>query len=362
MSRLLYVTPPLQAPGRGGREMLANLHWQCLCDLLGDRAAMHVLAPARVGVLRALRGEIDGATRAAGRALIERIEREDIDRVFFNGSNLGHLAKMIKLAHPEVEVLTFFHNVETRFFLGALRQRPGPRALVVFAANHVAERMAAQFSDRLVMLNARDATDLRRSHRLKATDTLPMALADTRAGGEIPSPIDGEYLLFVGGGFYANQAGIRWFVRDVMPHISQSLCIVGHDLEPLRAEFAGVPRVRVIGAVNDLNPWYRHATAIVAPIFSGSGMKTKVAEALMHGKAIVGTREAFEGYDAASDLLGLYCENRDDFVRALRAMAAAPPLRFDPDCRARYDRYYCTDAARKRLAEILAEITPGTNS
>ena len=78
MSRLLYVTPPLQAPGRGGREMLANLHWQCLSDLLGQHAAMHILKPAPisglVGTIAGLRGEIDGATRAAGQALIKRLD------------------------------------------------------------------------------------------------------------------------------------------------------------------------------------------------------------------------------------------------------------------------------------------------
>ena len=362
MRRLLYVTPPLRTPGRGGREMLANLHWQCLRVLLGNEAEMHVLPPARPTLVGAARGEIDGATRSAGQALAERIEVEGFDRIFLNGSNLGQLAMMVKSAHPRVEVLTFFHNVETRFFLGALRQRPGPRAFAILAANHVAERMAARFSDRLIMLNTRDAADVRRLHGHEATDTLPMALADTRATAETAPPIDGNYLLFVGGGFYANQSGIRWFVRKVMPHITQSLCIVGQGLETLLAEFAGNPRVRVIGAVDDLDPWYRHATAIVAPIFSGSGMKTKVAEALMHGKAIMGTREAFEGYDAASGLLGSCCGNREDFVRAVRAMEVAPHLPFDPERRALYDRHYSTDAARRRLAEILADSNPGTNS
>ena len=40
------------------------------------------------------------------------------------------------------------------------------------------------------------------------------------------------------------------------------------------------------------------AALVIAPIFDGSGMKTKVAEALMHGKHVVGTPEAFSGYAA----------------------------------------------------------------
>ena len=366
MRRLLYVTPPLHAPGRGGREMLANLHWQCLLDLLGKHAAMHVLNPAPisglVSTIAGLHGEIDGATMAAGQALIERLEREGIARLFLNGSNLGHLAKMVKQALPMVEVLTFFHNVETRFFLGALRQRPTPRALAILAANRAAERKAVRFSNRLIMLNARDAADVRRLHGRAGTDLLPMALGEPRAAIAGPPPEESDYLLFVGGGFYANEAGIRWFVREVMPNTSLSLCIVGRGLEPLRAKYDGNPRVRVIGAVDDLVPWYRHAIAVIAPIFDGSGMKTKVAEALMHGKAIVGTREAFEGYEEASGVLGPWCEDRDGFIRALHAIEATPPLPFDPARRALYDSRYSADAARRRLASILAVNTPGAKS
>ncbi|WP_309611037.1 glycosyltransferase [Sphingomonas sp.] len=366
MRRLLYVTPPLHAPGRGGREMLANLHWQCLLDLLGKHAAMHVLNPAPisglVSTIAGLHGEIDGATMAAGQTLIERLEREGIARLFLNGSNLGHLAKMVKQALPMVEVLTFFHNVETRFFLGALRQRPTPRALAILAANRAAERKAVRFSNRLIMLNARDAADVRRLHGRAGTDLLPMALGEPRAAIAGPPPEESDYLLFVGGGFYANKAGVRWFVREVMPNISLSLCIVGRGLEPLRAEYDGNPRVRVIGAVDDLVPWYRHAIAVIAPIFDGSGMKTKVAEALMHGKAIVGTREAFEGYEEASGVLGPWCEDRDGFIRALHAIEATPPLPFDPARRALYDSRYSADAARRRLASILAVNTPGAKS
>ena len=365
MSRLLYVTPPLQAPGRGGREMLANLHWQCLSELLGQHAAMHILKPAPisglVGTIAGLHGEIDGATRAAGQALIERLEREGTARLFLNGSNLGHLAKMVKQALPMVEVLTFFHNVETRFFLGALRQRPTPRALAILAANRAAERKAVRFSDRLIMLNARDTADVQRLHGRAGTDLLPMALGEPRAAIASPPP-EGDYLLFVGGGFYANKAGIRWFVREVMPNISQSLCIVGRGLEPLRPEYYGNPRVRVIGPVDDLVPWYRHAIAVIAPIFDGSGMKTKVAEALMHGKAIVGTREAFEGYEEASGVMGTGYRDRDGFIRALRAIEVAPPLPFDPARRAVYDRHYSVDAARRCLAGILDVNAPGAKS
>ena len=43
-------------------------------------------------------------------------------------------------------------------------------------------------------------------------------------------------------------------------------------------------RVEVVGSVDDLGIWYVNSFFTIAPIFDGSGMKTKVAESLMFGK------------------------------------------------------------------------------
>jgi hypothetical protein len=55
--------------------------------------------------------------------------------------------------------------------------------------------------------------------------------------------------------------------------------------------------VKLDGYVNDLSSYYKSAVAVVAPIFKGSGMKTKVIEAMSYGKSIIGTDEAFQGIE-----------------------------------------------------------------
>ena len=42
--------------------------------------------------------------------------------------------------------------------------------------------------------------------------------------------------------------------------------------------------VKVYGQQNSLKDWYENSIVTVAPIFSGSGMKTKIAESLFFGK------------------------------------------------------------------------------
>jgi glycosyltransferase involved in cell wall biosynthesis len=355
MAKLLFVTPSFSEAPIGGRAQLSRLYWQCLESILGEDAAMHVLDRSRPTLIGALRGEIDGVTPEARRRLLSRIGEEGISKVLLNGSNLGRMAKAIKRRFPAVEILTLFHNVEARFFLGALRHSKSPRALAVLVANFVAERLAVRYSDRLITLNGRDSDGIGRIYGRRATDILPMAIVDSAgpASDQGPKPYPGDYLLFVGGGFYANRAGILWFAREVAPAIGITTCVVGRGLEDLRSELERGGNVRLIGEVDVLESWYRHAKAVIAPIFDGSGMKTKVAEALMHGKRIAGTSEAFVGYEEVAGRVGWTCDTRNDFIELIRSLEGLELPPFDASLRSLYERHYSSEAAKDYLEAIL---------
>lgn len=358
---LLFITPDIQQVPRGGRASLSELHEQALREIVGDGFSKLALPPAppagRLGSLAALCGAIDGVTPAAEAAIAERIASEGITTVYLDGSNLGRLARAIKRRRPATRVITFFHNVEARFFFGAARARPSFHTAAVLVANLVAERMAVRNSDHRLVLCCRDGKQLARIYRRGATDLLPMALIDRKAAASGPgrSAPRGDYLLFVGGAFYANRDGIGWFARHVAPRLTIPCVVVGIGMEAMREELERARNVVVIGAVDDLAPWYQGASAVVAPIFDGSGMKTKVAEALMHGKRIIGTREAFTGYEAAADRAGWQCETSDEFVRAVEELTAMAPARFDPELRELFKRYYSVAATTARLTAILGD-------
>ena len=55
--------------------------------------------------------------------------------------------------------------------------------------------------------------------------------------------------------------------------------------------------MKIIGGVEQLAPYYNNADIVIAPLFSGGGMKQKTAEALAYGKTFVGTMESMQGYE-----------------------------------------------------------------
>ena len=75
--------------------------------------------------------------------------------------------------------------------------------------------------------------------------------------------------------------------------------------------------VKVYGEQDSLVNWYENAIVTVAPIFRGSGMKTKIAESLLFGKKVVGTKEAFMGYENFLSKIGWECNSSEEFINVL---------------------------------------------
>lgn len=347
--RVLLLSPVDPAGPPGGREMLSRTNLVLLRELLGER--LFLIRPARTtsSYRDAWRGYVDGVDAAFIAEVLASIDLNGITRMFVDGSNFGAAVAAVKRARPDVRITTFFHNVEARFFWGSFRARRSVKALGVLAANYVAERAAVRHSDILVTLSARDSDKLLRLYGRGADAVAPIVLED-RLPSTPPVPMPGGYLLFVGGGFYANIAGIRWFARNVALRIDRPVMVVGRGMDTLAVEFAGLDNVILVGPVDDLAPWYVGAALVIAPIFDGSGMKTKVAEALMHGKHVAGTAEAFSGYGADIVAANALCADADAFVAAVEA---APVAAFDPTMRALYVRDHSPAAARARLAAVL---------
>lgn len=356
----MLLTKQLDSVPRGGREMLCKLNQDALVSIFCANIFVFELPPARPSTLgeivNAFRGHIDGLTAQTIDDAIDRIQRENVRQVFVDGSNLGGIVPALKRRLTNVEVTSFFHNVEARFFWGALATTKTPRALAVFIANFLAERKATRLSDKRICLSERDSRLLEKLYGKGATHIAPMALADKLHPGTVaPAPVEAEpFALFVGGNFYANRDGIAWFVQHVAPLIDIKVCVVGKGMEDMRAQLEIPGRVEVVGPVDSLAEWYRRARFVIAPIFDGSGMKTKVAEALMYGKKIVGTPEAFSGYEDVLPQAGWMCKTRDEFVSAIVEAQATITQCFDMNLRQIYEQRYSMTAATERLRQILS--------
>ena len=108
-------------------------------------------------------------------------------------------------------------------------------------------------------------------------------------------------------------------------------------------------KVHIVGFTESLTEYYRRSRFIISPIFYGSGMKTKTAEALSYGKNIVGTTEAFEGYDIDDNCMTL-CNTADEFIHALRNDNKSA---YNPYARELYEKKYSLNSVRHKYELLL---------
>lgn len=357
--KVLLLTNAVDHTPSGGREMLCKLNYDILNDMYVDNCTVFELEKNSINgfksIFQAFFGYIDGLTHESIKKALQVIRDKNIDKIFVDGSNFGGFVKIVKNQFPSIQIYTFFHNVESRFFLGAFKQKKSPRSLAILMVNYLAERKSVKYSDKVICINDRDSKQLQNLYCKSATDLYPMSLEDKMPLDfeSLPFVTKEEFALFVGGAFYANQAGIFWFIKNVVPHITIKTYIVGRGLEKFRNQLETNDKVKVIGEVDSLAQWYHDAKFVVAPIFDGSGMKTKVAEALMYGKMIVGTPEAFSGYENFTKQAGCVCNNAEEFISVINLSGTMVNSLFDNDLRKIYEENFSFMAAKLRLKDIM---------
>ena len=174
---------------------------------------------------------------------------------------------------PKVEIVTFFHNVEYVFFRANFKRLLSPRSFAIMACNYIAERMAVKWSDTILCLNKREALMLNRVYGNISTRgkirVFPMCIDENPSSGQVclHAPSKPRVALFVGGAFYANLEGVRWYARNVAEHINCRTLIVGKGFDAYRDELERYDNIKVVGEVDDLGEWYRGASLVVSPIF-----------------------------------------------------------------------------------------------
>jgi vacuolar-type H+-ATPase subunit F/Vma7 len=279
----------------------------------------------------------------------------DYNIIFFDTSLLGRLAEKVRKAYPNIHIITFFHNVECVYALFYILIN-GLWYIPMFFSHLFNEARAVKFSDTLITFNERDKTVIEKIYKKRVDYTHSVWLDACSPRPEedslgISSPLE---VLFVGSWFYANVAGIKWFIKKVLPGANIHLTIAGNRMERLKKyESAGL---QVVGTTDDLDKLYSYCDCVVAPIFHGSGMKIKVADAFRHGKTVVGTPEAFTGYHITGRKEGYICKTAGEFKQAFMEIAGNQRQKTNKFALSYFESFLSKTCAINNLSEIIKNV------
>lgn len=248
---------------------------------------------------------------------ISKYLKENFDLVFFDSSLYGGYLKLF--AENKFKTCCFYHNIEYKYYMDkyAVSRKLQDRIMIPYIKFN--EKLSTMYATYRITLNERDSVGLYNTYGKKADFLLPTSfdpisvefLNQNITNNESP------YILFVGSNFFANVEALDFLFNEVAPYLNCKIKIVGNVCNAFKNR--KIPdNVTLVGVVDDLLPYYVNAQCVIAPIFSGSGLKTKTIEALRYGKSIVGTKECFEGIaQQYYPMIGNLCVTAKDFITAI---------------------------------------------
>lgn len=178
--------------------------------------------------------------------------------------------------------------------------------LIKVEANRVKtyEVEIAKYFDSVTMVSQLDMGCLR-----SVNGVIPLSVVPMGVDLNYYQPSHEEYepnLLFTGTiKYFPNKDSILYFYNEIFPIIKASVpnvkfYIVG-NLPPKKIRKLMSDRdVIVTGRVPDVRPYFAKSAVFVCPLRSGSGMQTKILEAMAMGVPVVTTTMGFQSLDATA--------------------------------------------------------------
>lgn len=300
--------------------------------------------------LSVLQGFFPPADSSDLRTVEEMYKENGYSLVFFDGSTYGEFMRLFDRAKTKIAV--FYHNCQHDYMAVRFGSKFSLKKAVYTYMNDRSEKMSTDMADVRICLSARDAKRIMELYGKNVQFNLPLTVVDKYVKKDYG--VDVKSCLLFGPVASANVEAFTWFVKNVSPHLHCKTIVAGKGFEAYKRWDSD--KVEVIGYVESLPDLYGSISCVAIPLLSGGGMKVKTVEAMMFGKSIFGTDEAFVGYDVDYGRIGALCNSADDFIREINSFMDGGGKAFNEYSRNLYAERYCVQASEDTFGQIMRSL------
>jgi polysaccharide biosynthesis protein PslH len=169
-------------------------------------------------------------------------------------------------------------------------------------------------------------------------------------------------LLFVGSlGYEVNIDALQFLVHEILPRIREQrrdarLVVAGRGPTDEVRALGRDPAVELVADAPTLEPLYRAARAVVAPLRQGGGTRIKVLEAMARGKPVILSPIAAEGLDVTDGREAFIEHDAAGFAARCVQLLESETLTTEMGLRGRrlWQELHRPEAAMERIAAIVA--------
>mgnify|MGYP003971561017 FL=1 len=234
--------------------------------------------------------------------------------------------------YSSAKVIMRAHNIEHEIWRRTAKQANGIKQLYLnILANRIEifEKHYINQYDFLSAITKRDETVLIGMGNLKPAMALPTGVDIDDQLPELIIP-DVFSVAHLGALDWApNQEGIIWFLTEVWPivrdqHPDAEFHLAGRNAPNWFQKKIDISGVYYHGEVDSAEHFIQRFPIHVVPLWSGSGMRIKIIEAMTQGRVIVTTPIGIEGIEAINDKDVAICNTKESFASALIELEANP--------------------------------------
>ena len=214
------------------------------------------------------------------------------------------------------------HNVESDIWKGLAKQTNNLlkkcylNLLQKKLSNY--EKAIVSKMDGIICISEKDANWMKKQSA-KYISTIPFAID---AESETNSPAEKNTLFHIGSmDWMANLNGIKWFLDKVFPLINQQkkeavLHLAGRSIPNYFNNFSN-ENVVIDGEVENAKAFMKEYNLMIVPLWSGSGIRIKILEAMALGKTIISTSIGASGINYSDKRNILIADTPEQFANQI---------------------------------------------
>jgi polysaccharide biosynthesis protein PslH len=239
------------------------------------------------------------------KALINLLQHTTYDVIQLEGLYVTPYIPTIR-KYSKAPIAYRSHNIEHEIWERTLQNSPVHKKFylrILTKRMQNFERNALNAYDVLIPITERDGQILNKMGNIKPSLVIPAGI-DTIVTAKKHHIEPRNNLFFIGAlDWSPNQEGLLWFLEHCWKPILKKrpetiLRIAGRNAPKWLIDKLKQPNILYKGEIKDAHDFMDHNGVMIAPLLSGSGMRVKLIEGMMHQKAIVTTPIGCEGIPA----------------------------------------------------------------
>lgn len=265
--------------------------------------------------------------------LIELLKKEKYDIIQLETIYLAPYIDEIR-KYSDAKIVLRSHNVEYEIWerISENTKNPVRRQYLKIQSRRLKKFEVNQLSkyDHIIAISSRDEMNLSRVCPNINISTISVGIDVSEE--EFQTNFNNKFQFgFIGSlDWMPNLEGITWFLKRVVPkvliqHKNIQISIAGRNT-PSSLYLYSEEGIKILGEVEDAIKFISNQNVVVVPLFSGSGMRIKILEAMSLSKVVITTSIGLEGIAAKDGVEVLIAENEDQFVEKIKFVLENPEV------------------------------------